>query len=648
MGFRDRPFARRSLRGALLVASLELLSACSPLSSALIRKRGSHPTASAAQNSEVQTPLSSPEFAAFSGVIEKRCASCHDGGINGNFRMEESAWLLSGYLVPGKPEDSRIFNYLRGATTDKGPRNMPKAGNAIPDAEREAIRAYIASLKPGELAPCTAPSRVSRSANLLTADEFRYSLNDLLGFDPGSFDAFAFRTQDAYGFHNKPIDFKPDPVFLESLYDRLESLMDTAAKNVGGYPGLFSCGSTDYTNDACRSALVLRLADRAFRRSLSAAEKDSLAAAMASETDPLQKLQAGYLRALISPSFLFRLEGESIGGTTDERIAARLAGLLWLSVPDDTLRSLASQKQLRDPAVLSQQLKRLLADPRAVRFADVFSQDWLTLSNLDLVADTADLSADLKRAMKTETQLFLREVLLKRPAREVITANYSFLNKSLADYYQIKGPMGSSFEKTDLPASSLRRGVLSQGSILTATFKGSSDTRPVHRGKYLLARFLCDAPKGIVPANNAIDLSGLPAVHTFKDVLAAHRQNPSCAGCHQQLDPAGIAFDHFDGIGKYRTRYTARYDQLPVDTSEKLYGEAFQSSYDLMDVVAEQDKFYGCLATYAYAYLLRSPDETADACAVRTIASELKTKNASFADLIDRIASGELFLSESP
>src|SRR5690606_23108140 len=145
-------------------------------------------------------------------------------------------------------------------------------------------------------------------------------------------------------------------------------------------------------------------------------------------------------------------------------------------------------------------------------------------------------------------------------------------------------------------ASSYRRGLLSQGSILTLTYKGTHDSKPVSRGNYVLGKILCDAPKGAIPPNPELDESQLPPNYTFKDILALHRKNPDCAGCHRTMDPIGLAFDHFDGTGKFRRNYSATYKNLPVDTSESIYEKPFNSSYDMMEIFASSDKFYQCFS----------------------------------------------------
>ncbi|RYZ70688.1 MAG: DUF1592 domain-containing protein, partial [Proteobacteria bacterium] len=335
------------------------------------------------------------------------------------------------------------------------------------------------------------------------------------------------------------------------------------------------------------------------------------------------------------------------GGTLDDRVAARLASLLWLSVPDARLREYALGRKLTDPSVVASEVKRMLEDPKGLRFIDSFGKDWLSLNQLDQIASTGVLTPELKSRMKEETVRFLREVLLKRPLKELLTANYSFMNRQLASHYGVSGPSGDDFVRTDLPSSSYRRGILSHASILTITFKGNSETRPVHRGNYLLNRFLCDGPKGMIPANTTPDESQIPANATFKEILAFHSKNPTCAGCHQTLDPAGLAFDHFDGIGKYRTVYPARYRGVMVDTSESLYDQSFRSSFDLMDILGQQDKFYDCVSGYAYAYLMRAPESTDDKCAVKKISTQVKNQNQGFADIVGQMVANEFFLTES-
>ncbi len=621
------------------------LTACDMMTTTSTERVSSQKSQNNNTDPTINTPVGAVTFNDFQKVIQSRCIVCHDNTVNGDFRLSQDAWTISSYISPGDADDSKIYNYLMGSDAPIGPKNMPKGLSAIPQGEIQIVKSYINGLRSTSVS-CTAPEGLRSPANFLNTFEFSNSINDLLGTTGWHSDIFPYRERDLYGFGNKPIDFKEDPVFVEALYDKIDGLLETVGQNTQNYPALFSCGSTNYTNEACRKTLVSNFAQRAFRRPLRTGEADTIYAAMNDEATALGKMKAAYLRVLLAPEFMFRMEDEtgSSDYLSDFEIATRLSYLLWNTTPDSTLLNLASQGQLKNKTVLEQQVQRLITDPKAARFAEVFGSEWLTLERLDLVDTTSNFSEALRSDFKKETVAFLKEVLLKRPMHELVTAKYSFLNNQLASHYQVSGPSSATLQKTDLPNSSYRRGLLSQGSILAMTFQGLSDTKPVLRGNYVLTKILCDRPLGEIPDTPPIDISQLPANHTFKDILAHHRKNPTCAGCHQHMDPIGLSFDHFDGIGKFRTKYGAAYNYLNVDTSEKLYTQSFSSSYDMMDLIASNDKFYQCVTEHAYAYAFRAPISVADKCTVKDLATQVRSGSLGFKDLVIKIVTNDAYL----
>ena len=268
----------------------------------------------------------------------------------------------------------------------------------------------------------------------------------------------------------------------------------------------------------------------------------------------------------MSPQFLFRIERDpasaepnSVYRLSDVELASRLSFFLWSSIPDDQLLDLAIKGRLKDPTVLAQQVKRMLADPRSATLASNFGAQWLYLRDIDAknpsprVFPGFDLS--LIPDFHRETELFLESVLREdRGVLDLLSANYTFLNERLAEHYGIPGVFGADFRRVTYPEGSPRRGLLGKGSILTLT-SYANRTSPVLRGKYVLANIL-GAPPPPPPAN-------VPALITenkssgkalsMREAMAQHRTNPACAGCHARMDPIGFALDNFDAVGRYRT-----------------------------------------------------------------------------------------------
>jgi hypothetical protein len=278
-------------------------------------------------------------------------------------------------------------------------------------------------------------------------------------------------------------------------------------------------------------------------------------------------IQAALERLLVSPQFLYRIERDpptatpgSVYRLTDLQLASRLSFFLWSSIPDNELLEVASRGQLKNPAVLARQVRRMLADPRAESLVTNFASQWLFLRDVDNKKPDEllfpDFDEGLRQAFRRETELFLDSVLLEdRSVLDLIDANYTFVNERLAKHYGIPHVVGSSFRRVELGEHSERGGLLGQGSILTLT-SYANRTSPVLRGKWILENLL-SAPPPPPPPNVPVLVTeakdtGKPL--SMREAMVQHRANPACASCHARLDPLGFSLEHFDAVGAWRAR----------------------------------------------------------------------------------------------
>jgi hypothetical protein len=348
---------------------------------------------------------------------------------------------------------------------------------------------------------------------------------------------------------------------------------------------------------------------------------------------------------LASPEFLFRVEPDPPSRTEvyqlgDLALASRLSFFLWSSLPDEPLIALAAQGKLKQPAVLEQQVRRMLADSRSKTLIDNFAEQWLHLRNLknsnpDLAA-FPDFDDNLRQAMKEETELFFDSIMREdRSVMDLLNADYTFVNERLARHYGIPNIYGSRFRRVQVP-SDARRGLLGQASILTVT-SYPNRTSPVERGKWMLTNLL-----GVPPQPPPANIPPLPEsgadgkVVSLRERLETHRANPVCAGCHRMMDPIGFAMENFDGIGRWR----AKEDGKSIDASGTLFTGAKMDGVATLrrELSSRPDVFVGVFTERMLTYAVGRGLEHYDMSAVRKIVQDARATNYRFSSVVLGVA----------
>ncbi len=310
---------------------------------------------------------------------------------------------------------------------------------------------------------------------------------------------------------------------------------------------------------ACARTILSTLARRAYRRPLTDTETDRLVGFYQRERTTGGTFDAGIENALafvlVSPQFLFRFErdpdvvpGDGVFRLSDLELASRLSFFIWSSIPDDQLLDVAIKGRLKDPAVLEQQVKRMLADQRARALGSNFAGQWLYLRNLKSLRPDEDVFPDfddnLRQSLQRETEMLFESVVLEdHSVLDLLTANYTFLNERLARHYGIPGVYGDQFRRVAV-RDDFRKGLLGHGSILTLN-SYANRTSPVTRGKYVLTNILGTPPPP--PPANVPPLDEKPGKPlTMRERMEEHRKNPACASCHKLMDPIGLSLENFD------------------------------------------------------------------------------------------------------
>ena len=349
---------------------------------------------------------------------------------------------------------------------------------------------------------------------------------------------------------------------------------------------IFVCRPATGTEEAaCAKKIVSALARRAYRRPVTDADVLPLLNFYRAGRQNGKNFDTGIemaLRRIIAdPQFVFRIERDpanvAVGAAyriNDLELASRLSFFLWSSIPDDELLTIAEQGKLKDPAVLQQQVRRMLKDRRSEDLVSNFGGQWLFLRELrsrnpDLLV-FPDFDENLRQSLQRETELLFESIIREdRNVFDLLRADYTFVNERLAKHYGIPSVYGSDFRRVTLD-NKARRGLLGQGSFLTVT-SATNRTSPVTRGAWILENLL-----GTPPPLPPPDVPPLPentsgqgvtkTVPSVRERMTQHRSVQPCKGCHQIMDPIGLALENFDGVGRWRTTDSGS----PIDASGQL------------------------------------------------------------------------------
>jgi len=442
---------------------------------------------------------------------------------------------------------------------------------------------------------------------------------------------------------------------------------------------------------AYATEILTAFAGKAYRRPVGDEDTGARLAALAEATysQPGKSFEEGVAHAMAaviaSPRFLFRLEAPAAGhldarfAPVDEySLASRLSYFLWSTMPDEELMKLASRGELR--ANLAAQVQRMLVDPRADNLARHFTGQWVQSRDVEGIASNPfeiimrdageeglrkrlmeafraqdektitelrarveaimksrpTLTKEVRAAMREETEKYFAHVMREdRPVVEFIDSNYTFVNEDLAKYYGIPDVSGKDLRKVTLPAGSPRGGLLTQGSALLVT-SNPDRTSPVKRGLFVLANFLGTPPPpppANVPALEASESAFHDKEPALRDVLKVHRENPLCNSCHNRMDPIGLAFENFNGVGLWRD---SERKQPIVAEGSLITGETFNSVSDLKRILVNGHRadFYRTLTAKLLTYATGRGPEYYDVETIDRIVKRLEENDGRFSALL--------------
>ena len=431
------------------------------------------------------------------------------------------------------------------------------------------------------------------------------------------------------------------------------------AKDTPSRRAIFVCYPRAVSEEsACATKILSRIARLAYRRPVTKDDVQTLLGFFSTGRKDGGNFDAGIQfaleRLLVDPDFLLRVyrdskQSEGIYRLSDLEVASRLSFFLWSSIPDERLLDLAERGQLTNPQILEKEVRRMLADPRALdSLVGDFTAQWLNLRRVaEVIVDPErypNYDESLLQGFQKETELFVSSTVREdRSVTELLNANYTFLNERLARHYGIPGIYGTRFRRVTLSNLEQRGGLLAQGALLAAT-SYPDRTSPVLRGKFLLDNIF-GLPVPPPPAGVDTNLTDKPgaAPKSIRERLAQHRTSPTCNSCHSVLDPLGFALENFDVIGGWRTidESGGRVDASGTTAGGRKIEGLQGLRAALLD---EPEQFPRTLTEKLMGYALGRRTEYYDRPAVRKIVREAAAQNYRWSALIVGIAKSPAFL----
>ena len=400
-----------------------------------------------------------------------------------------------------------------------------------------------------------------------------------------------------------------------------------------------------------------RFAQRAWRRPVKREELKDYLETYRVEREAGEKANDAYRLALqgvlTSRNFIYLVEGDHDARQqlTDWELASRLSYFLWSSMPDDALFSAARVGALNGEG-LTKEVDQMLTDSRMNRFVNDFSRQWLQLHRVGMFPPDKKLYPGyddwLETSLRAEPVEYFREMLAKNlPIDGFLDSDWTMANTRLCDFYGLPEPTAGGFQRVSLRPEDHRGGLLTMGAVLGLTSDGTRH-RPVHRGVWVSEAIFNRTPPP--PPANVEPIEPIPPTGTkitIRQRIDAHAKNASCAACHRNIDPLGLAFDQYDAVGQWRTREqvsTGVGEDPPVDASGVMPdGRPFTDSVQFKRLLLEdREKVARAFIEHLCTYALRRVLTIDDHDDLKSIEEEAKKKQYRVRDIVRAVALSDL------
>jgi len=447
----------------------------------------------------------------------------------------------------------------------------------------------------------------------------------------------------------------PQSITIDGPYDPVGDPIDTVSRT-----RIFVCRPPNPSEESsCAARILSNLARRAFRRPVTGKDVAPIMQ-FYNEGRKNGNFESGIENALVallsSTKFLYRAERPpmdakpgSVYRLSDMELASRLSFFLWSSIPDEALIRAAEQSQLSNPQMLERQVSRMLADPRAKTLTTNFAFEWLKVRDMSALEPDPiiypSFDRPLRTALRREMELFVDSIFREdRSVVDLLSANYTFVNERLAAHYGLENIRGEEFRRVTLPDSN-RFGLLGKGAILMVTAYPNR-TSPVLRGAYILENITGTPPSPPPPNVEAFkENKDGETPKTVRQIMEAHRANPTCNACHGVMDPLGFSLENFDTIGSYRSM--DRFTRTQIDTSGKLVdGTPVNGPSDLRNALLRKpEQFVQTFTEKMMVYALGRGVEAFDMPEIRKIVRDAKSDNYRFSSIVMGIVTSPAFQS---
>lgn len=506
---------------------------------------------------------------------------------------------------------------------------------------------------PAEVIPAFAPAPLA--GRLLLSWQYTNTIRDVLGQAAADAAAppsdIAINGLTAIGASELTVSTSSAEAYETSAYAAAEAALASAAQR----QALYGCTPAGATDDVCFGKFLATTGKRLLRRDLTADEQASWLAiqhtASAAYADFDKGVEFALAGILMSPSFLYRFEVGTPDPTDATRVvltplelATRLSFFLSGSTPPDALLAAAAGGGLDTPAGIRAQATALLTAPSARAALLSFFDELFEFQGLDtLNKDNTvfpQFDATISTSMREESHRLLADLAFDTGGdfRAALDADYTFVDAKLATLYGLPAPT-TAWQRVTLPTAQPRLGVLGEGAYL-ALQAHPATTSPTHRGKLIREQLLCE-PVAAPPVNVNTQLpADLPGQQmTLREKMQAHVSSPSCATCHNLMDPLGFAFESFDAIGQYRTTDNG----LPVDPTGSLDGKPFADARGLLGLLKDDPRVVRCLTQSVYRQAAGHVELASETAPLRTAEQGFKDSGYQLQELMVQLAVSDAF-----